>query len=445
MRKLKTALGSYILSAVLFLTGCADKGTLGQSDEGENNSEHSITTGETPDSGAEVKLSPITAVKESFDEEVDKIKSRKFDNISFADLKSYSFPNVSEITTYKAVSHELGGGLSPEQFFDNFAVYCNYLEPGKYTRDKIAEICWVFGNFDLDPNGAGGPLNYNDFVELNKDGDFLISHICILNPDLYLDYFGHSAPGWYSGGRIKKLLGIESDRDPAHYSIVDNEKHPIVRFTENVNSTDVYHLIDGDISIADAAKKANELLADMARQCDDGEYQREVCAVNVVDIDEGNYGYIFLITDVVDGIKYAYADARGSIGLGYGFSYAEENGNAGNADELEMVRSDELLSFHTTNGWKERTPVETYDSIVPLNIAAENVSALLSREMNFKAKSVTLVYDIKGGTDDLVPCWRFLLENTAKREQGYHVYVNALTGEARVKCIQDVDYSYEYD
>lgn len=70
---------------------------------------------------------------------------------------------------------------------------------------------------------------------------------------------------------------------------------------------------------------------------------------------------------------------------------------------------------------------------------------MLSGEMNFKAKSVTLVYDIKGGSDDLVPCWRFVLENSPNREKYYHVYVNAITGEARVKAIQEVSSGYEYD
>lgn len=361
-------------------------------------------------------------------------------------MKAYSFPNVNEITTYKIKEFEYGGGLSPEQLFDNFVAYCDYLEPGKHTREEIAEICWADGNFERDLN-KDGYMSYNEFVEFNKNGEYSLSHICILNSELYLDYHGKTAPMWYNGGQMKKYLGDESDYFPTSFGVLDYDKGRYsVDFTENMDSTDVYHLLDGDISIADAAKKANALLAEVAAAVDDGEFQREVYAVNVVDIGDGVFGYIFQITNVVDGIKFAYADARGGLCGGVGYVFSEEGAaGAESFDDLEMVRSDELWSFKTCNAWKERTPIETYDSIIPLSIAAEKASELLSAEMDFKALAVTLVYDIKGDGDELMPCWRFFLENTAKQEQGYHVYVNALTGEARVKCIQRSDYGYEYD
>lgn len=430
-----------VAAALSVLPGC------GKSGEGYLNDDDSSTASDIDN---DIERISVSVVRDTFEDEIAVLKSVQFDNISFADLKSYSFPDVSEITTYKVVNYELGGGLSPEQFFDNFIIYCNYLEPGKYTRDEIAEMCGVQGNFGFDPNEMGRYLNYNEFLELNKDGQYNITYLHILTSELYLAYNGSSAPAWYCGDKLKKHLGIEdTDRvdSPVNYSVIDYEDRPVVYFTENMNSTKVYHLMDGDISIADAAKKANKLLAEIAGQCDDGAFCNEVCAVNVVDMGNGNYGYVFAVTDVVGGIKFAYADARGGIGLGVGLSHREEGryGGCGNISELEMVRSDELWSFKTTGGWKGRTPVETYDSIVPLNNAAENVASLLSGKMNFNAKSVTLVYDIKGDGDDLLPCWRFILEDKAKPKEGYHVYVNALTGEARVKCIQNVDYRYEYD
>ncbi len=58
---------------------------------------------------------------------------------------------------------------------------------------------------------------------------------------------------------------------------------------------------------------------------------------------------------------------------------------------------------------------------------------------------MTLVYDLKGGSDELVPSWRFVLENSLNQKEYYHVYVNAITGEARVRAIQEVNSGYEYD
>lgn len=216
-------------------------------------------------------------------------------------------------------------------------------------------------------------------------------------------------------------------------------------YTEDIDCDDVYHLIDGDISIAEAAAKANEILAKTAEQCGDGEFLHKVCAVKVVDIGEGCYGYYFTITPVVDGIKYAFADMRSDTLLGTGSFYNEEGGDsAGCYNCAEMIRSDELCAFTVGGKQLDRTAVAVHDSIVPLKTAAENAAKLLSGEMTFKAKSVTLVYDIEGSSDELLPCWRFVLENSSPQKY-YHVYVNAITGKARVKCIQQVDSGYEFD
>lgn len=451
LNKFKKALGAFGLSMLFILTGCADKGTLGKSTvEDSTDSSGSPNTASNSDmtlnpiTDNEIEKTSISVVRDTFEEEIAALKSRKFDNISFKGMKAYSFPDVNKITTYKVKSFEKPSGLSPEQLFENFVAYCDYLEPGKYTREEIAETCYTDGNFRDDPQEQ---ISYNEFIELNKNGDYYLSALYFCDSELYLDYYGNTAPMWYNGGKMKEYLGDESDALTISFEVLDYDKGRYsVEFTENMNSTDVYHLLDGDISIADAAKKANALLAEMAAVGDDGEFQREVYAVNVVDIGDGVFGYVFQITNVVDGIKFAYADARGGLCGGVGYVFSEE-GVAGTEsfDDLEMVRSDELWSFKTTNAWKERTPIETYDSIVPLSVAAEKASELLSGEMDFKALAVTLVYDIKGDGDELMPCWRFFLENTAKQEQGYHVYVNALTGEARVKCIQRSDYGYEYD
>lgn len=381
----------------------------------------------------------VSVVRDSFNQEIEALRSEKFDNLSFENLKTFSFPNVSEVTAYKVTKFDDGGGLSPERFFENFADYCEYFAPGKFSKDEIAEKCEVQGNFN---NPAYKYYNYSQFKEINKDGSLKIGYMSLETPEFYLAYFGKGVPYWYNGGAMKNRDKADSDFSPVLYTMI-NDSRPIVHYTENVNSTDVYRLTDGDISIADAAKKANELLADIAKRCDDGvDCPRQVCAVKVVDIGDECYGYSFTTAPVVDGISYAYADMRNDSG-GSGY-FSTEDGGCGSSDNADMIRSDEICTFTNSGGWKEKTAVKVHDSIITLKAAVNNVAWLLSGEMSFKAKSVTLVYDIEAGSNDLVPCWRFVFENSSP-EKYYHVYVNAITGEPRVKGIQEINGGYEYD
>lgn len=412
------------LSAVamlLLFPGCESSNILTESDTEEN----------------KIEKTSISVVRDTFDEEIEALRTEKFDNISFENLKTYSFPDVSEITTYKITRYEFGNDLSSEQFFENFVTYCNYFEPGKLSKEEIAEETIVLGDFE----SGESYYNYNQFRELDQADDLKIEYISLEISNLYLAYFGHG-PYWYISDALKNRYKNDG-RSPMSVNMID-DSHPIVSYTENTDSADVYPLVDGEISIADAAKKVNSLLAELAEQCDDDMYERSVCAVKVVDIGEGCFGYDFTVTPVVNGIKYSFSDTRSDDGGSYFFTEQDGYGS-GSGDHSFMIESGKLCSFTNSGGWKKKTPIDVHDSIVPLRTAAENAAKLLSGEMNFKAKSVTLVYDLKGDSDDLVPCWRFVLENSLNREKYYHVYVNAITGEARVKAIQEVCSGYEYD
>lgn len=401
---------------VLLLTGC----------KGSNDGDTNITG----------KVS-VKTMRDSFGEEIKLLKSEEFDNISFENLNTYSFPDIDTITTYRVTGFEPGNGLSSSCFFENFVKYCEYFAPGGFSKEEIAEKSIVQGDFHMD--NANIP-NYREFKEMDKNGDIKIAYISLETCDIYLAYFGHG-PYWYIGDDLKRQYNVSGD-SPMKVDVF-GEDHPIVYYTENTESAKAYPLADGEISIADAAGKANAIMAEIARQCGDNMTKRVVCAVNVIDIGNGEYGYYFTTTPAVDGMKYAYSDMRSGNGGSQFFS--EESRGSGSIDHAFMIESGKFCSFTNAGGWKEKTPIETYDSIVPLKVAAKNAGEMLSGQMSFKAKSVTLVYDIKGSGDELVPCWRFVLENSGDREQYYHVYVNAITGEARVKAIQEVSSGYEYD
>lgn len=420
-----------VFAAIITFTGCKKHNSYSDVGVDESSSASSISSESLP---VAENTTPISVVRDTFNEEIEALKAAKFDNIAFENLKTFSFPDVDKITTYNTTKWDDGGGLSSKQFFENYVAYCDYLAPGKYSEAEIAEKGHIFGSFDK--KGMNN-YNYNKFKELDKNGDLTIGYMEIMTPDLCLSYFGCGAPCVFFDGSMKKIDDPDSTNPSVYYGMISADR-PIVLYTEDLNRTDVYHLADGDMSIADAVKKANKLLEDIVRLRDDSECMRTVCAVIVVDVGNGNYGYVFATTPVVDGIKYAFDDMRNGSS-----SYSLMDGDT-SCDTAEMTSSDKFISFTIRGGWKETAPMETYDEIVPLKTAAESAAKLLSGEMKFKVKSVTLVYDRKDGSTELLPCWRFILENS-NPEKYYNVYVNAITGEARVKAVQEVNSGQQFD
>lgn len=337
----------FILTSVILLTlsGC--------------NNEYSNEPSGGDNAQNEIEKTSISVVRDTFNAEIEALKTEKFDNISFENLKTYSFPNVSEITTYRVSRYEYGNGLSSEQFFENFVSYCNYFAPGKLSKEEIAEEAIVLTNLGWDIQ-----YNYNQFQELNKGDDLRIEYISLEISDLYLAYFGYG-PYWYIDDALINRCKSDAEPPPRSPMSVDmiDEDRPIVYYSENMDSTNVYNLIDGDISIADAAKKANELMAEMAEQCDDDMYERTVCAVKAVDIGEGCFGYIFTVTPVVDGIKYAFSDTRSDEGGAYFFTEQDGDGS-GSGDYAAMIESGKLFLFTNSGGWKEKTPIDVHNSIL---------------------------------------------------------------------------------
>lgn len=400
----------------------------------------------------EIEKVPIKVVHDTFNDEIEKLKTAKVGRISFENLKSFSFPDVTELTEYEIFKKDrTNSGLTPEQFFDKFVAYCEFFAPGKFTRDEIAEKAGLMGNFEQRQQTeeeeqeqiergwyTWGCMTYNEFLENNTDGDLEIHYMALETSDFYFAYFGRFVPYIYNSDSAKTYLHNDEPRSPLFSSHFDGG---IVYYTEDMNCTDAYHLVDGDISIADAAKKVNDYLAEVQALFDDGGHEFTAATVRVQDIGDGNYNYIFSVTPDVDGIKYAFYDMRSDSS-----SYTYNDGGFSPAQgSAEMFKSDDIYSIMFDTFWDEKTPVETYDSIVPVDVAAEMAAKILASNMSFKAKSVSLVYEANSTTNELFPCWRFLLQNVANPEKYYQVYVNALTGNTWVKVIQEIYSGHEFD
>ena len=135
MNKLKATLIIYGLSALIFLTGCADKGTLEQSTTIKNGTGFNSEKNESSNADAKIDLMPITTVRETFDEEAEKLKNRKFDNINFENAY-FSFPDASEVCTLEYKKTDFT--WSPDEAYDYMCRRIDELFPGKYSAEEKA-------------------------------------------------------------------------------------------------------------------------------------------------------------------------------------------------------------------------------------------------------------------------------------------------------------------
>lgn len=198
-----------IIALLMAISGCNDSGKI--------DCENVTSQGEKENIEDSVERITVSEVKDTFDMEIQKLKSTKFDNISFENLNTYSFPDIEKITEYKLLNNEYDG-LPMEEFFDNFCKYCEYIAPGKFTRDEIAEKAHVLGDFAPTQDDS---YNYNRCKELN-DSNLRISYMALETPDFYLAYFGRSAPFWYQSNAAKVLQGADNKKSPVLYDILQS-------------------------------------------------------------------------------------------------------------------------------------------------------------------------------------------------------------------------------
>lgn len=462
MSKLKTTLGVFGLSVSVFLTGCAGKGTLGQSTSAGNDSEQSSSVGnnsalnsektESSPPDAELGLVPVTEVKETFDKEADKIKSRSFDNINFENAY-FSFPEASEVCALEYEKTKFT--WSPDEAYEYMCRRTDELLPGKYNdEEKAYEIrfsdCGIIDHEKKYPESCASLKQYKEMNLVTDRPSTLLS-----NAECYVEVMDGILYG-YDLGTLKKRGGYDLDTlesPDTGYGYKDDGRidmfdvllaYPIVLRTDDLKSEETFHLVSGDISIAEAVNSANKCLSELELSPRELPYKMSVQSVIVLDIGDGCYAFCFATVQEYKNIQYDSAKLdRNTIGISTISNATNETQLAGHA---VMFEKDTLCRWRGGNRTLRHdiTETDSQTSVIPLEKAAELASNYLSWNMRFKAQSVSAVYkefsekdhfeytkpeDLENRKITVRPCWKFVLKPTTDPKKLFHVYVDMLTGE----------------
>lgn len=466
MIKLKKILGAFGLSVLFFLTGCADKGTLGQSTAEENNSDIGTLASTVSEADTEIELLPITEVMETFDVETEKIKSGIFDNINFEGTYFF-FTEANEVYTLEYEKTKFK--CSPDEAYDYFCKMTDQLLPGMYSdEEKAQEIRFV----DCDTiNDEKFPYGYPTFEQYKQMGLATDQpYPIIVNQNCFIEMSNEILRG-YDRGDLKRRGGYNLDAltDPAtSYGYKDDGRidmfevliaYPIVYRTANLESEKTFHLVTGDISIAEAVKSANKYFSELELS------PREVCktvvqSVNVIDIGNGCYAFCFAVVPEYKQVKFARPEMdKNTNGITSISDTTNETQLVGSAvmykkDDICRCRLGNLLFYY------DIMETDSQSSVIPLGKAAECVSNYMTAGIKFNVKSVTATYKEISAKDHsqypdyesfdnrkitIKPCWRFVLKpTTGDTSKLYYAYVDMISGKIYT-LVQLMESEVEYD
>ncbi len=442
MRKLRTTLAAFGLSALFLLVGCVNKETSDQS------------------------LMPITEVRATFDQQINKIKSQGFDNFNLEDTY-FSFTEADKV--YDIEYEKTKFKCSPDEAYDYICKMTDRLIPGMYSDEqKLNEVRFVDCDMISDEDF---PFRYPTLEQYKKMG--LASdrpHPIIANENCYVETNNEILFG-YDRGDMKKRGGYNLDAMTSYetgYGYTDDGRidmfdmllaYPIVYRTLNLESEKTFHLETGDISIAEAVKSADKYLSELELS------SRELCkivvqSVNVIDIGNGCYAFCFGVVPEYKQIKFGRCEMdRNVIGINSVNNTTNETNLSGHA---VMYKKDDICRCRIVNPLLEYDFKETasHSSVIPLDKAAESVSDYMTAGIKFDVKSVTVTYKEFSDKDHSLytdteayrnrkitvkPCWRFVLKPT-KGDTGklYYAYVDMLSGKIYT-IVQIMESEEEYE
>lgn len=466
MIKLKKMFGAFGLSFLFLLTSCADKGTLGQSTTEENNSDIDALTSAISGTGTEIELLPITEVRGKFNTDAGKIRAKIFDNLNFENTY-FSFIKSNEVYTLEYEKTKFK--CSPDEAYDYICKMTDQLLPGMYSdEEKAKEIRMT----DCKPiNDKGFPYRYPTFEQYKQMGLATDQpRPIIANENCYIETYNEILRG-YDRGDLKRRGGynLAALTDPeTGYGYKDDGRidmfdvliaYPIVYRTVNLESEKTFHLVTGDISIAEAVKSANKYFSEMELSPREL-YKTVVQSVNVVDIGNGCYAFCFAVVPEYKQVKFARPEMdKNAIGITSISDTTNETQLTGSA---VMYKKDDICRCRIGSPLFYYDIMETnsQSSVIPLGTAAESVSNYMTAGIKFNVKSVTATYKEISAKDyaqypdyesydnrkiTIKPCWRFVLKpTTGDTRKMYYAYVDMLSGKIYT-LVQVMESEVEYD
>ncbi|MBQ8790418.1 MAG: hypothetical protein IJZ51_03815 [Ruminiclostridium sp.] len=412
--------------------------------------ESSTNSNENSTNMSENNFSTINSVKDDFEKITNSLKLQNFDNINFQDAV-FSFPDVNEVYTlqYKITDYD----ITADDAYNYMCKRLDELFPESFDdEEKANEIRF----FDVQQKFHEEEQRIEEYPTLEqykaiKDKNYPyiltnhpttgINHTSDKVKENYLDIL-NGVLWCYDNGILAKRS--EFNRSLGSFDVLS--QFPVVYRTENLECEKIFRLLNEEISIADAVKRAEKLLSEFEVSQRELPFKLCIQNVNVLDIGDNCHAFYFGIVPEYKGVKYNCIMPDNTA---FGFSTIDDNTNEFEAcGEFIMCETDTICRYKFLN------PASMYDifendlatSIISLENAAEITSKYLTAGMKFDVLSVSAVYksfsqiDDKQSTDyedyerreiTLRPCWRFVLQPlTGSTNRLYYIFVDMLTGEA---------------
>lgn len=421
---------AFSVAICLIFSGCGN--TTGISEE---SSEIVESIGDT---------TPLKTVTENYAAELNELKSNPHKNIDWSNAAiGYPFRGISECYAVKLMDdYEVHPEkvLPIEEQLAQFEYYCKiYL--GEYNSEFA---CFDTKNRELSDedykiDGIEDEV-FTDFPKIDEYKDKILNGSVQPTWYLYVDhkrqiYLWWSAesmiyPHWYNKGTALQML---DKYYKASSAIPEDLGEPIAVYAnDGSHNNESHHLLDGDVTVGEALDWfSNNYMKSLGIAENDIE-KPAVRQIEVYQITEDTFAYVFLFTPTVKGIPLDYTGER-ILRISQGENVFNSVTRSGQA---LMIKSGEIDWAIGCNPDMYTTVGEPITEIISLKKAADIMSESVSENILYKAKTVELVMtaDRKkdknaGKTEEnpLMPMWKFTLQND---NDGflYDFYIDAVSG-----------------
>ena len=405
-----------VCCSVVITSGCASDTRSNSSSVSEFGTGSDLSNVSEPDAGFE--LVPISEIRENFSQSIEEIRTSEFVNLNFSKAE-FSFPEIDSISKLLL---SVPSGKSPREMYDFICESLDILLPGVYSDEEKTDIIRFR---DDNMRSENEPSLTIDKYELRPAGENIIPMI-MDNKCFMQVLFG--ALQWFVGDDLNRWVGKEGV--PLLDSLGDNHIYDnthSVDYVTDLKCTDKYELINGEMSIKDAAEFVNNFLETTVFSPYEQDAKTKLLAVDVVDIGNGKYGYGFLTVYEYNNVLFDYPEMSG-VKRGHGVSndyddrhYSKDSGY------VSMIQTDKAFHFLIPVFGYSIEEVEKYTSAITLQDAANIISGFFSDFMNFSVTRVESVYLTYGSTS--VPCWKFLMRCSG---EVYNAFVDMQTGEVHL-------------
>lgn len=418
---------SVVIVVLLLLIGCNSSSSMG-----ENESESFEIENKNP----LLVKAEIAEIRNSFSKDFEGLKSKTYDNLDFSKTVCSPFPQIDEVSELTLTPLV---GKSTDEIYDFFSEAVDILTGNKYTEEqKRYEIRFVDANDDplinVDNSESADtppyPYNHPNIDEYKNGKETNYPWPKIDNKDYFIDMMFGVIRGFDNGALVE--YDHSDSRLTMYFMIRQNDQHRPVFYTEDLTCTDTYRLVDGEISIADAAKFAQNYLDEFKFTPYEGNIPKpQIFAINVVDIGGGCYGYNFLTTVEYNSVFFDHRDMKGmdvgTLGVLTDYDKRSYDSILGNID---MIETDKIHHFLSVASGVDITEGEPTSEIITVGSAADAVSEFFSGYMNFTVMEVSMVWLSTNDPNEIVeqayPCWKFKMSANGEI---YHTFVNVISGE----------------